>query len=99
MNSYASTEETTEIMNKLEKSLMKTTKSAMEHDLEQFNNNWQWLKYELVDLDNAINQEKNEANRLGRKSPRLNKLDKSLMDIHRFEVWSIDRLTNQPTVS
>ena len=99
MSNYASTLETTEIMYELRQALIKTGDSVIEHDLEEFNNNWQELKYLLVDLDNVVSVEKNEADRLGRKAPNLNKLDKSLADIHRFEVWSIDRLTNQPVVS
>lgn len=99
MSSYARTEETTEIMNELKQSLIKTTDSVLEHNLIEFNNNWQWLKYALVDLENAIHEEQNEADKLDRKSPSLNKLNKSLMDVHTFQVWSIDRLTNQPTIS
>ena len=99
MSSYAKTEKTTEIMSELKQSLIKTADSVIEHNLIEFNNNWQWLKYALVDLDNAIHEEQNEADRLGRKSPSLSKLDKSLADIHTFQVWSIDRITNQPVVS
>ena len=99
MSSYALTEQTTEIMHELKQALIDTADSVIEHNLIEFNNNWQWLKYALVDLENAINEEQNEANRLGRKSPSLSKLDKSLADIHTFQVWSIDRLTNQPTIS
>ena len=99
MSSYALTEQTTEIMHELKQALIDTADSVIEHNLIEFNNNWQWLKYALVDLENAINEEQNEANRLGRKSPSLSKLDKSLADIHTFQVWSIDRLTTQPTIS
>src|SRR5699024_9878475 len=99
MSSYAETEETTEIMNELKQALIETTDSVLEHNLIEFNNNWQWLKYALVDLENAIHEEQNEAGRLDRKSPSLNKLDKSLMDVHTFQVWSIDRLTNQPVIN
>ena len=86
-------------MYELRKTLIKTVDSVIEHDLEQFNNDWQELKYALVDLDNAIHEEQNEADRLGRKAPSLSKLNKSLMDVHTFQVWSIDRLTNQPVVN
>ena len=99
MSSYALTEQTTEIMHELKQALIDTADSVIEHNLIEFNNNWQWLKYALVDLENAIHEEQNEADKLDRKSPSLNKLNKSLMDIHTFQVWSIDRLTNQPTVS
>ena len=99
MSSYAETEETTEIMNELKQALIETTDSVLEHNLIEFNNNWQWLKYALVDLENAIHEEQNKADRLDRKSPSLNKLDKSLMDVHTFHVWSIDRLTNQPVIN
>ena len=99
MSNYAKTLETTEIMSELKQSLIKTVDSAIEHNLIEFNNNWQELKYGLVDLENAIHQEQNKANERGRKSPYLNKLDKSLMDVHTFQVWSIDRMTNQPTIS
>ena len=98
MTNYALTEQTAEIMYELRQALIKTGDSVIEHNLIEFNNNWQWLKYVLVDLENAIHEEQNEAERLGRKSPSLNKLDKSLMDVHTFHVWSIDRLTNQPVV-
>lgn len=99
MSNYALTEQTAEIMYELRQALIKTTDSVLEHNLIEFNNNWQWLKYALVDLENAIHEEQNEADRLGRKAPNLSKLDKSLMDVHTFQVWSIDRLTNQPTIS
>ena len=99
MTNYALTEETTEIMNELKQSLIKTTDSVIEHNLIEFNNNWQWLKYLLVDLDNVILEEQNKANERGRKSPHLNKLDKSLMDVYTYQVWSIDRLTNQPVIN
>ena len=99
MNSYALTEQTTRIMSELKQTLIATMDSVIEHDLEQFNNNWQELKYLLVDLDSAILEEQNEAIERGRKAPNLSKLDKSLMDVHTFQVWSIDRMTNQPTVS
>ena len=99
MSNYALTEQTTEIMSELKQSLIKTVDSVIEHSLIEFNNNWQELKYGLVDLENAIHQEQNKANERGRKSPSLNKLDKSLMDVHNFQVWSIDRLTNQPVIS
>ena len=99
MSSYALTEQTAQIMYELRQALIKTVDSVLEHDLEQFNNDWQELKYLLVDLENAIHEEQNEANKRGRKAPNLSKLDKSLMDVHTFQVWSIDRMTNQPTVS
>lgn len=99
MSSYALTEQTTEIMHELKQALIDTADSVIEHNLIEFNNNWQWLKYALVDLENAIHEEQNEADKLDRKSPSLNKLNKSLMDVHTFQVWSIDRLTNQPTIS
>ena len=99
MSNYAKTEQTAEIMYELRQSLIKTGDSVIEHNLIEFNNNWQWLKYVLVDLENAIHEEQNEANERGRKSPSLSKLDKSLMDIHNFQVWSIDRLTNQPVIN
>ena len=99
MSNYALTEQTTEIMHELKQALIDTADSVLEHNLIEFNNNWQWLKYALIDLDNAINEEQNEANRLGRKAPNLSKLDKSLMDIHTFQVWSIDRMTNQPVIN
>ena len=96
MSSYARTEETAEVMHELKQALIDTTDSVLKHNLIEFNNNWQWLKYALIDLENAIYEEQNEANKRGRKSPRLNKLDGLLGDVIRFEVWSIDRLTNQP---
>src|SRR5699024_12733660 len=99
MSSYAETEETTEIMNELKQALIETTDSVLEHNLIEFNNNWQCIKYALVELENAIHEEQNEADRLDRKSTRLNKLDKSLMDDHTLQVWSIDRLTNQPVIN
>ena len=98
MTNYALTEQTAEIMYELRQALIKTGDSVLEHNLIEFNNNWQWLKYALVDLENAIHEEQDEAEKLGRKSPSLNKLDKSLMDVHTFQIWSIDRLTNQPVV-
>lgn len=98
MTNYALTEQTAEIMYELRQALIKTGDSVLEHNLIEFNNNWQWLKYALVDLENAIHEEQNEADKLGRKAPSLNKLDKSLMDVHTFHVWNIDRLTNQPVV-
>ena len=98
MSNYALTEQTAEIMYELRQALIKTGDSVIEHDLIEFNNNWQWLKYGLVNLENAIHEEQNEADKRDRKSPSLNKLDKSLMDVHTFHVWSIDRLTNQPVV-
>ena len=98
MSRYAKTQETADIMTDLRRSLIKVTDSALDYDLEQFNNNWQELKYTLVDLENAIHEERDEADRLGRESPILNKLDKSLMDVHNFEVWNIDRMTKQPVV-
>lgn len=99
MSSYALTEQTAGIMYELKQALIKTGDSVIEHNLIEFNNNWQWLKYALVDLENAIHEEQNQANERGRKSPSLNKLDRSLMDIHNFQVWSIDRLTNQPVIN
>ena len=99
MSGYARTEETTKTMNELKQALIETTDSALEHNLIEFNNNWQWLKYALVDLENAIHEEKNEAEKRGRKSPSLNKLNKSFMDVYTFQVWNIDRLTNQPVIS
>lgn len=99
MGSYAKTEETAEIMYELRKALIKTVDSVLEHDLEQFNNDWQELKYGLVDLENAIHEEQDETDRLGRKAPNLSKLNKSFMDVYTFQVWNIDRLTNQPVVS
>ena len=98
MGSYAKTQETADIMTDLRRALIKVTDSALDYDLEQFNNNWQELKYTLLDLENAIHEERDEADRLGRESPILNKLDKSLMDVHNSEVWNIDRMTNQPVV-
>ena len=98
MSNYAKTEQTAESMYEIRQALIKTGDSVIEHDLEQFNDDWQELKYLLVDLDNAILEEQNKASELGRKSPSLNKLDKSLMDVYTFQVWSIDRLTNQPVV-
>ena len=99
MSRYAKTQETSDIMTDLRRSLIKVTDSALDYDLNKFNNNWQELKYSLVDLENAIHEERDEADRLGRESPSLNKLDRSLADIHKFEVWNIDRMTNQPVVS
>ena len=99
MSIYARTEETTEIMNELKQALIETTDNVLEHNLIEFNNNWQWLKYALVDLENAINEEQNEAEKRGRKSPSLNKLNKSFMDVYTFQVWNIDRLTNQPVIN
>lgn len=99
MSSYARTEETTKIMDELKQALIETTDSVLEHNLIEFNNNWQWLKYALVDLENAINEEQNEAEKRGRKSPSLNKLNKSFMDVYTFQVWNIDRLTNQPVIN
>ena len=98
MTNHALTEQTAEIMYELRQALIKTGDSVIEHNLIEFNNNWQWLKYALIDLENAIHEEQNEAEKLGRKSPNLSKLDKSLMDVHTYQVWSIDRLTNQPVV-
>ena len=98
MSNYALTEQTAGIMYEIRQAIIKTGDSVIEHDLEQFNDDWQELKYLLGDLDNAILEEQNEANERGRKSPSLNKLDKSLMDVYTFQVWSIDRLTNQPVV-
>ena len=98
MSSYAKTQETADIMTDLRRSLIKVTDNVLEHDLDQFNNNWQELKYLLVDLENAIHEERDEADRLGRESPSLNKLDRSLADLLKFEVWNIDRMTNQPVV-
>ena len=99
MSIYARTEETTKIMNELKQALIETTDSVLEYNLIEFNNNWQWLKYALVDLENAINEEQNETEKRGRKSPSLNKLNKSFMDVYTFQVWNIDRLTNQPVIS
>lgn len=98
MSSYARTKETTEIMNELKQTLVETTDNVLEYNLIEFNNNWQWLKYVLVDLENAIHEEKKQADKRDRKSPSLNKLDKLLADVIVYEVWSIDRLTNQPVV-
>ena len=99
MSGYARTEETTKIMNELKQALIETTDSVLEYNLIEFNNNWQWLKYALVDLENAIHEEQNEAEKRGRKSPSLNKLNKSFMDVYTFQVWNIDRLTNQPVIN
>lgn len=99
MSNYAKTKKTVEIMSELKQALIKTGDSVLEHDLEQFNNDWQELKYVLVDLENAIHEEQDEANKRGRKAPNLSKLNKSFMDVYTFQVWNIDRLTNQPTVS
>lgn len=98
MSSYARTEETAEVMQELKQALIDTTDSVLEHNLIEFNNNWQWLKYALVDLENAIHEEQ-KTNKRNRKSPRLNKLDDLLSDVIRYEVWNIDRLTNQPVIS
>lgn len=98
MSSYARTEELTEIMYQLKQALIKTGDSVIEHDLEEFNNNWQELKYLLVDLENAIHKEQDEADERGRKSPSLSKLNKLFMDLWTFQILSIDRLTNQPVV-
>ena len=87
MDSYANTLELMEVMSELKQALIKTTDSVLENDLEEFNNNWQELKYTLGDLENAIYEE-NETD--------LSKLDKSLEDISRYQLWNIDRLTNQP---
>lgn len=97
MSSYARTEETAEVMHELKQALIDTEDSVLKHNLIEFNNNWQWLKYALVDLENAIHEER-KANKRDRKSPSLNKLDDLLEDVIRYEVWSIDRLTNQPVV-
>lgn len=99
MGNYAKTKKTTEIMGELKEVLIKTVDSVLEHDLEQFNNDWQELKYVLVGLENAIHEEQDEADRLGRKAPSLSKLNKSFMDVYTFQVWNIDRLTNQPVVN
>lgn len=99
MSNYAKTEQTTEIIYELRQALIKTGDSVIEYNLIEFNNNWQEIKYLLVDLENAIHEEQNEANERGRKSPSLNKLDKSLMDVYTYQVWSIDRLTNQPVIN